>query len=132
MAEERKKHFGYSLLLDIAGCAEGTLDDMNLCYQFLDDLVVFLKMNKQSEPTVVRTDHHKYPEKKGLSGWVPLVESGVQIHTLSVDNDLYIDVFSCREFNPNGVKEFITKYFKCEKIRAIFIVRGAHLEDSNP
>ena len=33
--------FGYQLLLDLYGCKEGTCDDLSLCYQFLDDIVVF-------------------------------------------------------------------------------------------
>ncbi|MEK7166671.1 MAG: S-adenosylmethionine decarboxylase, partial [Patescibacteria group bacterium] len=85
------KPFGYSLLLDLYGCKRRLCDDMNDSYEFLNKLVSFLKMHKQSEPTLVRTDHVKYPDKRGLSGWVPLVESGIQIHTLTVKDFITID-----------------------------------------
>lgn len=97
---------------------------MDNCYDFLNKLVVFLKMHKQSEPTVVRTDHVQFPDKRGLSAWVPLVESGIQIHTLTVKEFITIDIYSCRKFSRKNVGDFVKEWFKAKKSEEHFIRRG--------
>lgn len=121
---QKDKPFGYSLLLDLYGCRKKLCDDMNDTYAFLDGLVGFLKMHKQSEPTVVRTDHKKYPSKRGLSAWVPLVESGIQIHTLTVKNFITIDIYSCREFDRVRVRDYVKKWFKAKDVEEHYVLRG--------
>jgi hypothetical protein len=73
--------FGYQLLLDLYDCKKGTADDLGLCYEFLEQIVKVLKVEPQSPPFIFRTDGSRYPDKAGLSGWIPLVESGIQIHS---------------------------------------------------
>ncbi|MBI4992258.1 MAG: S-adenosylmethionine decarboxylase [Candidatus Harrisonbacteria bacterium] len=120
----RTKPFGYQLMLDLYGCNHGVCDDMDLCYDFLSELVGFIGMHKQSEPTVVRTDHRRFPDKKGLSGWVALVESGIQIHTLSLKNFITIDVYSCRKFSRKKVVKFVRRYFGPQNMDEQFVFRG--------
>lgn len=125
----KKKVFGYELLLDCYDCEEGVCDDLTLCYDFLDKIVDFIGMEKQGEPAVFRTDEEKFPGKDGLSGWVPLAESSIVIHTLSLNNYISIDVYSCREFVKEKVIEFVKKYFKSGKIDAQFLERGTKYYD---
>src|SRR3989338_8588593 len=121
---KKPKPFGYSLLLDLYGCERRLCDDMNDSYEFLNKLVSFLKMHKQSEQTLVRTDHAKYPDKRGLSGWVPLVESGIQIHTLTVKDFITIDIYSCREFDRKRVRDYVKGWFRAKDAEEHFILRG--------
>lgn len=121
---KRAKPFGYQLLLDLYQCKEGVCDDMDLCYDFLSEIVGFIGMHKQSEPVVVRTDHKTYPLKKGLSAWVAIVESHISIHTLSVTRYITIDVYSCKKFNPRQVKAFVRRYFEPGEMEERFVLRG--------
>lgn len=116
--------FGYSLLLDLYDCRKALCDDMDNCYDFLNKLVKFLGMHKQSEPTVVRTDHEEFPDKRGLSAWVPLVESGIQIHTLTEKNFITIDIYSCRKFDRRDVGNFVKKWFGAKSAEEHYIYRG--------
>lgn len=116
--------FGHLMTLDLYGCKEGVCNDLNLCYQFLEDLVVKLKMNKQSPPYIFRSDATKYPDKAGLSGWIPLIQSGIQIHTLAPKNFISIDVYSCGPFSANNIKDFVQHYFGCKEVEMNFIDRG--------
>ncbi len=116
--------FGYLLTLDLYGCQEGACDDLDLCYRFLVDLVEKLGMHKQSPPFIFRSDEQKYPDKAGLSGWVPLIESGIQIHTLIPKNFISVDVYSCREFSTDEIAEFAKGYFACEEVEMNFVLRG--------
>ncbi|MBM3887513.1 MAG: hypothetical protein FJ388_00135 [Verrucomicrobia bacterium] len=120
----RGKPFGYLLALDLYDCREGVCDDIGLCYQFLEDVVVELGMQKQSPPFIFRTDGRKYPDKAGLSGWVPLIESGIQIHTLSPKNFISIDVYSCGPFRKHRLEKFVKSYFSPAEIEMNLIWRG--------
>ena len=121
---QKGEPFGYLLTLDLYSCKEGVCDDVTLCYNFLEDIVEELKMKKQSPPYIFRSDGVMYPDKTGLSGWVPLIESGIQIHTLSPKNFISIDVYSCKKFGIDTVASFARDYFSAEKVEQNFIIRG--------
>ena len=116
--------FGYQLLLDLYDCKEGVCDDLSLCYKFLDDIVPALGMEKQSPPSIFFSDATRFPDKAGLSGWVPLIESSIVIHTLSVKNYISIDVYCCRRFDLQLAKKFCVKFFAPRKIEEQYIERG--------
>ena len=122
--KNEKKIFGYELLVDCYNCKEGVCSDLDHCYSFLDKLVDFIGMEKQAPPQIFRTDRKKYPDKTGLTGWVPLVESSIVIHTLTKKDFISVDVYSCGEFDPNLVVKFIKKYFKTKKIEKKLVERG--------
>ena len=118
------KPFGYLLTLDLYECKKGLSDDLSFCYKFLGDLVNKLKMHRQSPPFIFKSDNKKYPDKAGLSGWIPLIESGIQIHTLSKKNFISIDVYSCRKFSTDNIKDFVKNKFLCKEVEMNFIERG--------
>ena len=126
---EKKKVFGYQLLVDCYDCKEGACDDLALCYEFLDQIVPFIEMEKQGEPAVFRTDEVRFPGKDGLSGWVPLAESSIVIHTLSLNNYISLDVYSCKEFDTDKVIEFVKKWFTPKNIDTNFVHRGTKYFD---
>jgi S-adenosylmethionine/arginine decarboxylase-like enzyme len=116
--------FGYLMTVDLYGCKKGVCDDIALCYRFLDELVDELKMKKQSPPFIFKSDDKIYPDKAGLSGWVPLIESGIQIHTLSVKNFISIDIYSCGKFQANYIESFVESYFSPKEVEINLIERG--------
>ncbi|MEK6887301.1 MAG: S-adenosylmethionine decarboxylase [Nanoarchaeota archaeon] len=126
---EKKKVFGYELLVDCYGCKPGVCDDIAVCYDFLDQIVPFIEMEKQGEPAVFRTDEERFPGKNGLSGWVPLAESSIVIHTLSLNDYISLDVYSCKEFDINKVTDFVKKWFHPTNIDTQFVERGTKYFD---
>ena len=118
------KVFGYQLVLDLYGCKEELCDDLGYCYRFLDEVVAFLKMEKQAPPQVFISDATKYPDKAGISGWVPLIESSVVIHTLTPKKFISIDIYSCREYDPEATTEYVKNFFGCKEIESQFFTRG--------
>ena len=116
--------FGFQLLLDLYECKPGACDDLGLCYEFLERLVGVLKVEPQSPPFIFRTDGKRFPDKAGLSGWIPLVESGVQLHTLTVKDFISIDVYSCQPFAIEPVTSFVRSYFAPKRMDHQFVERG--------
>ena len=122
--EKKYSPFGYELLLDLYDCKVGTCDDLTLCYKFLDEIVGYLGMEKQSPPNIFRSDEVRFPDKAGLSGWVPLIESSIFIHTLTPKNYISVDIYCCREFDTNKAKEFTRKFFLPKRIDEQYLERG--------
>lgn len=122
------KPFGYSYLLDMYNCRVGAADDLELHYRFLEKLVDEIGMTRMSQPIVIHapTQNGKelYPEKAGVSGWVPLIESGIQIHSLELTRFITLDVYSCNKFDIKTVFDFSKKYFEFEKHEEHYIERG--------
>ena len=125
----KKNIFGHELLVDCYECKEGVCDDLSYCYEFLDKIVPFIEMEKQGEPAVFRTDAKKFPGKDGLSGWVPLAESSIVIHTMSLHKYISIDVYSCKAFDHSKVVQFVKKFFAPKKIDTQYVERGKEYLD---
>ncbi len=116
--------FGYQQLLDLYGCKESVCDDLGLCYQFLDEVVGDLGMEKQAPPNIFRSDATRFPDKAGLSGWAPLIESSIVIHTLTPKRFISVDVYCCKLFDRKKAIEVCEKYFSPQRIDEQFIERG--------
>ena len=122
--------FGYELLLDCYNCKSGTSDDLEHCYSYLDKMVPFIGMHEQEPPSIFRTPRREFPDKAGRSGWVPLADSSIVIHTITKHNFVSIDVYSCKEFDPKKVVQFTKKYFAPKRIEKQFVLRGRHYFDT--
>jgi S-adenosylmethionine/arginine decarboxylase-like enzyme len=123
--------FGYELLLDLYECKPGVCDDLTLCYNFLDEIVGFLGMEKQAPPSIFRSDATRFPDKAGLSGWVPLIESSIVIHTLTPKDFITVDIYCCRTFDRKKAEEFCRRFFVPKKVQAQFVERGLSYYQEN-
>jgi len=81
-------------------------------------------MTKQTQPYIFKTCETTFPGKPGYSGWVPIIESGIQIHTSANNRFISIDVYSCKTFANEDVIEFVQAWFQPKKIETCFIHRG--------
>jgi len=126
----KEKVFGHYLMLDIYDCDPKTVGNIKKCYLYLDGLTEILKLKKLAPPFIVYTDEKNYPDKAGLSGWIPFINednksfSGASIHTLTPTNFISIDVYSCKDFDHKKIKDFTSKIFKPKKIEEQYIARG--------
>lgn len=119
-----RKIFGYQLMLDLYECNHDAVNNLEICYNYLNDLVDLIGVHRQSPPFVVYTDEKMFPDKAGVSGWIPIVESGFSIHTIAPTNFASIDIYSCKKFDREKVKKFTIKIFKPRKIEEKFFIRG--------
>jgi S-adenosylmethionine decarboxylase len=125
-----EKVFGYELLLDCYDCKPEVCGELEHCYSYLNNIVDFIGMKKQAPPSIFRTDRKSFPDKAGLSGWVPLADSSIVIHTLSKKNYISIDIYSCKPYSPEKAEKFTRKYFEPKRIEKQFILRGKHYFDA--
>lgn len=114
------KPFGKEFLCDLYDCDPVAVDDLNVCYQFLDNAVEVLGVHKQAPPFIFRSPGN-FPDKAGLSGWVPLIESSITIHTLSVSNFISINFYTCGNLDDNMIEALLKlarETFKPGKVEA--------------
>ena len=142
--------FGYSYLLDCYNCKPGVCDDLELHYRFLEKLVSDLGMVPMTTPYVVHapvewyhTEHgryengqppyindsplarrEKYPDKAGVSGWIGLVTSGIQIHSCEPRRFSTIDVYSCNVFSKDNIKQICKEIFQYAHFEDHWVERG--------
>jgi S-adenosylmethionine/arginine decarboxylase-like enzyme len=122
LGEERA--FGRSLHVDLYGVSREICDDLGFCYAVLDDLTAFLGMHKQSPPFIFRSPEGEFPERAGLSGWVPLIESGISIHTLTVTGFVSLDIYTCGCLSIEDAIRFVMDRFKADRYEQHYLVRG--------
>lgn len=130
IAKKSKIIYGCHLTMDLYGCKPEIVGDLKSSYSYLDELPELLKAKKLSPPFVVYTDEKKYPDKAGLSGWVPITDyknkiySGISIHTLTPTNFISIDVYAPQEFDFRKIKKFTSETFRPKKIEEQYFIRG--------
>lgn len=131
-----KTAFGYSYYMQMYNTRVGAADDLELHYRFLEELVERLGMVPMSAPYVMHGPRKNgielFPDKAGCSGWIPLITSGIQIHSLEPSHFITLDVYSCKEFDPELVVEWARRCFGFESHDGNFSIRGVgYLGDQN-
>jgi S-adenosylmethionine/arginine decarboxylase-like enzyme len=117
--------WGKHLILDAAGCRPGTIDSAAQIYKFTKDLVKKIDMVAYGEPQIVMFGTGN---KKGYT-LVQLIEtSNITAHFVEETNDMYLDVFSCKEFDPHVVAGLVGTYFYPQHVKTHMLYRQAELQ----
>jgi S-adenosylmethionine/arginine decarboxylase-like enzyme len=100
--------WGYHLILDASACLPARIRCPRVIGDFSRNLVKRIDMKAYGEPIVV---HFGDDDKKGYT-LVQLIEtSNICAHFCEESNDMYLDVFSCKPFNPLDVEMTVREYF---------------------
>lgn len=111
------------LIIDGYGGSAQKMQDVQHIYQLLDRYPSQIGMVKLSPPQVARYMGSK-PEDWGVSGFVLIAESHISIHTFPERCYINIDIFSCKEFDPEqAIKEF-QQQFGLDEVRSYILNRG--------
>lgn len=117
-------YWGYHLMLDCSGCDHLKITDRDNIYLFTKELVRRIDMVAYGEPVIEHFATHD-PNKAGFS-MIQLIEtSNIAMHSVDQDNTLYLDVFSCKEFEPRIVMNTVEEFFGAKKMRQNYITRNA-------
>ena len=125
--------FGYSYYLDMYNCRVGAANDLELHYRFLERVVDKIGMTRMSQPVVmhgpIKNGYEMYPDKAGVSGWVPLIESGIQIHSMEPTRFITLDVYSCNRFDKTIILDYARECFGLDKAEEHYFARGTGYGD---
>lgn len=115
-------YWGYHLILDGSKCVSTSIRCSKNITKFARSLVDKIDMVPYGEPQVVKFGSGN---KAGYT-LVQLIEtSNICAHFVEETNDIYLDVFSCKPFNPADVEAMVGLYFSPIKTNRVFLTRQA-------
>ena len=124
--EDNAPYWGFHLSIDAGGADIKKISDPQLIERFIKDLVKRIDMVAYGEPQIVNFGSGN---KAGYT-LVQLIEtSNICAHFVPDDgnngNAMYLDVFSCKEYDDQVVIELVKKYFGAKYIRPNYLTRQA-------
>lgn len=114
--------WGYHLLLDCAGC-NSRIRDKESIKQFVFDLINKIDMKAVGQPVLEHLSPTK--ENTGYSLMQMIETSNITAHFVESNNTAYIDVFSCKEFDPKVAEQVVVDFFEPTSISKNFLTRHA-------
>jgi len=117
----RKLHWGYHLLLDMSLCNKN-IDNENVVRAFLKELIRELKMTPIGDPLIAKVDGE---DGRGLSAIQLITTSSITFHGDDEKMSVYLDIFSCKPYDPKQAMQTVIKYFNPKHIGHKFITRDA-------
>jgi len=130
---EKIKAWGMLTSLDIKGCDVKTIEDPEAIKKWIIDLCELIDMKRFGEPTIIRFGAEKRVE--GYSAFQLIETSAVSGH-FGTDEETregyaYIDIFSCKHFDPWKAAEFTKDAFGGKDYKINTIYRKASYQEKN-
>ncbi|MBN2070381.1 MAG: S-adenosylmethionine decarboxylase [Candidatus Krumholzibacteriota bacterium] len=105
----RRNAWGIASAIDIYDCDADSIRDADLIRRFVVELCDLIEMKRFGETQVV---HFGEDERVAGYSMVQLIETSlISAHFANQSNAVYLDVFSCKPYDPEVVREFAQKYF---------------------
>ncbi len=104
--------WGLVTSIDLHNCNPETLRSAEAIKEYVVQLCDLIKMKRFGECTVVN-----FGEDERVAGYsmTQLIETSlVSGHFANLTNSVYIDIFSCKLYNPYEAAEFTRKFFEAE------------------
>lgn len=114
--------WGLLTSVDLYGCNPETIRDAGAIKKYVDDLSKLIEMKQFGETQIIN-----FGEDEKVAGYsmVQLIETSlISGHFANKTNSAYIDIFSCKYYEPSVVAEFTKKFFEAEEIKMHYILRS--------
>ena len=101
--------WGIASSFDIYNCNPDTIRDADKIRQFVVELCDLIEMRRFGDTTVVN-----FGEDERVAGYsmTQLIETSlISAHFANLTNTVYLDVFSCKPYDPAIVEDFARKFF---------------------
>jgi S-adenosylmethionine/arginine decarboxylase-like enzyme len=116
--------WGKHLMIDAARVTGHTIRNPAIIHDFNKTLVKRIDMVAYGQPQIVRFGSGN---KAGYT-LVQLIEtSNICAHFVEENNSMYLDVFSCKDFDPIVVKETVEEFFEAKHMKMKVLTRQAPL-----
>ena len=121
-ADPVTRPWGLSTTVDLEDCDPETIRDAQAIQRFVVALCDLIQMKRYGECHVV---HFGQGRVAGYS-MVQLIETSlISGHFANESNSAYLDIFSCKPYEPVTVEAFARTFFGARMSRSVTIQRGA-------
>ena len=115
--------WGLHTLIDMKGCEPDLIRDQENIRRFVETLIVEIDMVPLDVLSIKYCETHD-PNKYGWSFYQMIQDSNISGHLVDIDNSGYIDVFSCKNYDPEVVLSLIQVFFEPQHVITKSIPRG--------
>jgi S-adenosylmethionine decarboxylase len=110
-----KPPWGLLSCIDLYECDPNIIRDAEAIKKFVVQLCDLIKMKRFGETQVI---HFGEDERVAGFSMTQLIETSlISAHFANQSNTAYLDVFSCKTYDPEVVAEFAKKFFKAKRLR---------------
>lgn len=121
--------FGKELILDIYDC-KSLPCDRDFIQEYFVKLCILIDMQRED---LHFWDYEGLPDQyneapphlKGISAVQFIKTSNITVHTLDELKQVYLNIFSCKDFEMHRATEFSRNYFQGGDIRMVKLFRGS-------
>ena len=114
--------WGYHAMFDCSGCDKDAVQSKDAIAAFIKDVIQRIDMVAVGEPKIEYLCEGD--PKEGYS-FVQLISTSNITGHLMNSGEVYIDIFSCKEFDPKIAEQCIVDFCSPGKIRPNFLIRDA-------
>ena len=119
--------YGFELILDLHGCNSATFTRAHVD-KYFTILCDLMKMEKcevhfWDDVGVPIEERQTSPQTKGTSAVCFILTSTIVVHTLDKLKAVYVNIFSCKEFDPPAAAELTENWFQAGSCKSTFIPR---------
>ena len=107
---EEKNAWGLASAIDLHGCDAAAIRDAEGIKKFVYELCERIGMKRFGECQVVNFGED--PRVAGYSMTQLIETSLISAHFANQSNAIYLDIFSCKYYNPHLAAEFAKEWFK--------------------
>lgn len=118
----KEKLYGYELILDLYDCDPKIISSKKKLKEYVDNLCKIIKMKKYGK-TYLPHFGHKRNHTKGYSLLQFIETSSITAHFSELWNSAYINIFSCKYYDPDTATKFTKKFFRAKRIKKRYIIR---------
>jgi len=118
---QKQRAWGLTASIDLSGCDHLKIQSPRVIRSFVTDLVKSVKMKKYG-PTHLKKFGEG--ELEGYSAMQFIETSSVVVHLDDKGGDrAFIDLFSCKFFDPYQAEQFTKKYFQAKESKLTILLR---------
>mgnify|MGYP006145151303 CR=1 FL=1 len=119
--------YGIELILDLHGCDASKFTRKSIS-EYFEELCILINMQREElhfwdDIGVPDDEKQTSPHTQGTSAVQFILTSSIVIHTLDQLEAVYINIFSCKEYDPKIAENFSVEWFSAKNYSARFIDR---------
>lgn len=125
--KKTKNNYGKELILDLHNCNPGRFNRKAI-RKFLRELCELIDMKRcelfwWDDYGLPVKKHQTEPHLKGTSAVQFIMTSNITIHTLDILRNVYLNIFSCKEFDAGRAAKFSRRFFEGKAASQIVVYR---------
>jgi S-adenosylmethionine decarboxylase len=109
-----KKAWGLSCSFDFNGANKDKISSPEIVKQYIKELCDEINMKMYGETWIEKFASHD-EKLYGITVLQAIETSSITAHFAENIGEIYLDVFSCAEYDPNKVLQFTNAFFECKK-----------------